>query len=234
MKRLFVIALCLMFSQAIWAQKFTVPAIPGAIEEAEYANYVQDFNRCMDWLESHAPSATGKYTAIKIRNQCAHSDNNDDFWQALPELKEQFEKIKKNKRKCQKIINKDSTNKAKRSFEKHADSERFGDKQNRKKTVNALEDAFDNKIDKSDKSEFPSASEMISKTVGNISEETKKYVCCTGRNGRQPGTVLQSHQGGRGLPRTFPDNLLRSVYQPRHQDRHGPLLKNNKHPLNYK
>ncbi len=118
----------------------------------------------------------GKYTAIKIRNQCAHSDNNDDFWQALPELKEQFEKIKKNKRKCQKIINKDSTNKAKRSFEKHADSERFGDKQNRKKTVNALEDAFDNKIDKSDKSEFPSASEMISKTVGNISEETKKYV----------------------------------------------------------
>lgn len=58
MKRLFVIALCLMFSQAIWAQKFTVPAIPGEIEETEYANYVQDFNRCMDWLESHAPSAT--------------------------------------------------------------------------------------------------------------------------------------------------------------------------------
>ena len=58
MKRLFVITLCLMFSQAIWAQKFTVPAIPGEIEKTEYANYVQDFNRCMDWLESHVPTAT--------------------------------------------------------------------------------------------------------------------------------------------------------------------------------
>lgn len=118
----------------------------------------------------------GKYTARNIRNQFAHSDSNDEFWQVLPKLKEQFEEIKKNKRKCQKIINKDSTNKAKRSFEKHADSERFGDKQNRKKTVNAMEDAFDNKIDKSDKSQFPSANEMISKTVGSISKETKKYV----------------------------------------------------------
>ena len=61
MKRLFVIALCLMFSQAIWAQKFTVPAIPGEIEETEYAKYVQDFNRCMDWLEKEVRAAYTNY-----------------------------------------------------------------------------------------------------------------------------------------------------------------------------
>lgn len=58
MKKLFVIALCLLFSQATWAQKFTVPAIPGEIEGNEYTNYVKDFTNCLDWLESHAPFAT--------------------------------------------------------------------------------------------------------------------------------------------------------------------------------
>ena len=58
MKKLFVIALCLLFSQVAWAQKFSVPNIPEKIEKSEYVNYEKDFLRCMDWLESHSPSAT--------------------------------------------------------------------------------------------------------------------------------------------------------------------------------
>lgn len=58
MKKLFVIALCLLFSQMAWAQKFSVPDIPEKIEKSEYVNYEKDFLRCMDWLESHSPSAT--------------------------------------------------------------------------------------------------------------------------------------------------------------------------------
>lgn len=58
MKKLFVIALCLLFSQMAWAQKFSVPNIPEKIEKSEYVNYEKDFLRCMDWLESHSPSAT--------------------------------------------------------------------------------------------------------------------------------------------------------------------------------
>ena len=57
MKRFFVIALCLLFSQTMWAQKFSVPAIPDEIEDSEYVNYQKDFIRCVDWLESHSPSA---------------------------------------------------------------------------------------------------------------------------------------------------------------------------------
>lgn len=57
MKRFFVIALCLLFSQTTWAQKFSVPAVPDEIEKSEYVNYEKDFIRCMDWLESHSPSA---------------------------------------------------------------------------------------------------------------------------------------------------------------------------------
>ena len=57
MKKLFVAALCLLVSQAVWAQKFTVPEIPGEIEKNEYVNYQQDFIRCFDWLTSHSPSA---------------------------------------------------------------------------------------------------------------------------------------------------------------------------------
>ncbi|MBP5400794.1 MAG: hypothetical protein J6Y35_04110 [Bacteroidales bacterium] len=57
MKRFFVIALCLLFAQAAWAQKFSVPAIPNEIEKSEYVKYEKDFIRCMDWLESHSPSA---------------------------------------------------------------------------------------------------------------------------------------------------------------------------------
>lgn len=58
MKRLFIVALCLFFSQSIWAQKFSVPAIPeGNIGKSEYAKYEKDFIRCMDWLENHSPSA---------------------------------------------------------------------------------------------------------------------------------------------------------------------------------
>ena len=58
MKKLFVIALCMLLSQMTWAQKFSVPEIPGEIEKSEYVNYEKDFIRCMDWLESHAPSAS--------------------------------------------------------------------------------------------------------------------------------------------------------------------------------
>ena len=58
MKKLFVIAISLIFSQAIWAQKFIVPTIPGEIEKSEYANYAQDFISCVDWLESHSTTAT--------------------------------------------------------------------------------------------------------------------------------------------------------------------------------
>ena len=39
MKRFFVIALCLLFAQAAWAQKFSVPAIPNEIEKSEYVKY---------------------------------------------------------------------------------------------------------------------------------------------------------------------------------------------------
>lgn len=57
MKRFFVIALCLLFVQAAWAQEFSVPSIPNEIEESEYIKYENDFIRCMDWLESLSPSA---------------------------------------------------------------------------------------------------------------------------------------------------------------------------------
>jgi hypothetical protein len=58
MKKLFAITLCLLLSQMAWAQKFSVPEIPGDIEKSEYVNYEKDFIRCMDWLESHALSAS--------------------------------------------------------------------------------------------------------------------------------------------------------------------------------
>ena len=58
MKKLFAITLCLLLSQMVWAQKFSVPEIPGDIAKSEYVNYEKDFIRCMDWLESHAPSAS--------------------------------------------------------------------------------------------------------------------------------------------------------------------------------
>ncbi len=118
----------------------------------------------------------GRHTAREFRNQIAHSDNNDLFLKELPNIKNAFEKLKKNKRKCGQIINKDSKNKDKRRFERYADSKRFGNKETRKKTVNALEDSFNNSIDNNNKSVFPSQSETLSKTVSDISEEVKKYI----------------------------------------------------------
>ncbi|MBO7567123.1 MAG: VWA domain-containing protein [Bacteroidales bacterium] len=69
-----------------------------------------------------------------------------------------------------------SDNDDKRRFEKFANDKKFGDQRNRQKIVNALDDAFKNNLQEDEKSEFPSQSEIIEKTVDQISTEMKEYV----------------------------------------------------------
>lgn len=119
----------------------------------------------------------GKHSAIKLRNRCAHSHSNDNLWEELSDFRTKFDIIKnKNKRKWEQIVARNSQSKVKRQFEKHANADAFGDEQNRKKTVNAIEDAFDNRISEADKSKFPPEKNIVSQTVESISEDVKKYV----------------------------------------------------------
>lgn len=113
----------------------------------------------------------------EFRNSIAHVADSENFWtDSYPKLVSGFQKVLSKKPELEKFADRFSENEKKRRFEKLADEEHFGDQRSRKKTVNALDDAFKNDLSEDDKSEFPPSSEIISKTVNEISDEIKEYI----------------------------------------------------------
>lgn len=111
------------------------------------------------------------------RNSLAHAADSESFWtDSFPKLESGFQKVLSKKPELEKYAEQFSKDEKKRRFEKLADKEHFGDQRARKKTVNALDDAFKNDVPEDDKAEFPPTSEIISKTVDDISTEIKEYV----------------------------------------------------------
>lgn len=134
---------------------------------------------CIQFWE-YAKDTLFKYKFLKIknsRNELAHKTDNEEFWtDTFSQLKSDFQEILKRKSDLEKYAETYSENDEKRRFEKFANDNKFGDQRNRKKIVNALDDAFKNNLQEEDKSEFPSQSEIIEKTVANMSAEMKQYV----------------------------------------------------------
>lgn len=135
-------------------------------------NYIQLWEYAKDTLFKY------KFHRIKcLRNNIAHNTDNEKFWtDSYPKIKSEFQEILSKKSDLEKYADKYSENEDKRRFEKYANDKQFGDERNRKKIVNALDDAFQNDLLEDEKSEFPPASDIISKTVDNISKELKEYV----------------------------------------------------------
>ena len=51
--------------------------------------------------------------------------------------------------------------------------------------------------------------------------ELRLCICGTDRNGRRYESVREGNRGSRSLSGSFPDHRICSLYQPRHQGRHG-------------
>lgn len=143
----------------------------------ELADSIQ-MNYIRFWEDAKDTCLKNKFLKIKkTRNEFAHNTDNENFWSdTFDKLKSDFQEILKCKSELEKYAESFSDNDDKRRFEKFANNEKFGDQRNRKKIVNALDDAFKNDLQEDEKSEFPSQSEIIEKTVDQIPTETKEYV----------------------------------------------------------
>ena len=143
----------------------------------DLANSIQ-MNLIQLWEYAKDTSFKPKFLKVKnSRNNFAHNTDNQRFWSTdFEKLKSDFQTVLSAKNVLERYAEKYSDNDDKRSFEKFANSATFGDERNRKKIVNALDDAFNNDVLEDAKSEFPSQSAIIKNTVDKISQETKQYV----------------------------------------------------------
>ena len=143
----------------------------------ELANAIQ-IHFMQFWEDAKNTLLKSKFLNVRnSRNNIAHNTDSEKFWSiTFPKLEVDFQKVLAKKSEVEKYAEKFSENETKRRFEKFADNERFGDQRVRKKTVNALDDAFKNDVPEDDKSEFPPSSEIISNTVNDISTELKEYI----------------------------------------------------------
>ncbi len=143
----------------------------------DLANSIQ-MNYIQFWEYAKNTHFKNKFLKIKkSRNYFAHNTDNEKFWtDTFSQLESDFQDILKCKSEMEKYAETFSDNDDKRRFEKFANDKKFGDQRNRQKIVNALDDAFKNNLQEDEKSEFPSQSEIIEKTVDQISTEMKEYV----------------------------------------------------------
>ena len=143
----------------------------------ELANSIQ-MNYIQFWEYTKDTLFKTKFAKIsQHRNEFAHSKDNENFWtDSFERVKSRVQGILKYKSELEQYASKYSGNENKRSFEKFGNENKFGDERNRKKTVNALDDAFKTDMVDEDKSEFPSQGEIIENTVSNISQEMKEYI----------------------------------------------------------
>lgn len=143
----------------------------------ELANAIQ-INFMQFWEYAKDTLFKSKFLNTRCsRNNIAHAADSESFWtNSYPKLEFDFQKVLSKKPELEKFAEKFSENEQKRRFERFADKEHFGDQRTRKQTVNALDDAFKNDVPEDDKSVFPPTSEIISKTVDDISTEIKEYV----------------------------------------------------------
>lgn len=162
-----------------------IEKLEGMFEDAkESKNQTEDLANSIQmsyiqfWEYAKDTNFKNKFLKIKkSRNYFAHNTDNDNFWTvSFNQLKSDFQEILKCKSELEKYAKTFSDNDNKRRFEKFANDKKFGDQRNRHKIVNALDDAFKNNLQADDKSEFPSQSEIIEKTVANMSAEMKQYV----------------------------------------------------------
>lgn len=130
------------------------------------------------WECAKDTSFKNKFLKIKnSRNDFAHKTDNEDFWSKdFDGLKSDFQSVVSITDALVKYTETYSDNENKRSFEKFADDSKFGNEQNRKQIVNALDDAFNNDVLDGEKSDFPSQSEIIEQIVEKISQESKQYI----------------------------------------------------------
>lgn len=143
----------------------------------ELANSIQ-INFVQLWESAKDSYFKSKFISIRnLRNIIAHNTDNDKFWaNTFPKLESNFQKVLSQRPYLEEFAEKFSDNEQKRRFERFANDKQFGDERNRKKIVNALDDAFQNDLLEDEKSEFPPTSKIISNTVDNISKELKEYV----------------------------------------------------------